>query len=89
MFEQILTAEKAAASSISGAEWRWAIFSLATCAIVLAIGLAALGIFLFRKKTRDRTLLYFGVFVLLYAVRMFAVELISLIVSSSWVPGFF
>jgi phosphoserine phosphatase RsbU/P len=74
MFLQISTAEKAAANSISVAEWRWAIFALGACAILLTIGLIATGIFLFRKKKTDRTLLYFGVFVVLYAVRIFIRE---------------
>jgi phosphoserine phosphatase RsbU/P len=71
MFHQMSIAGKAAASSISAAEWRWAIFALGACAILLTIGLIATGIFLFRKKNTDRTLLYFGVFVILYAVRIF------------------
>ncbi len=37
--------------------------------ILLTIGLMALGIFLFRHRATDRTLLYFGIFVVLYAVR--------------------
>src|ERR1700692_4689525 len=71
MFPGLSIATQAAESAGSTSEWRWAILSLATCAILLAIGLTAMGIFLFRKKTGDRTLLYFGVFVFLYAVRMF------------------
>ena len=71
MFPSLSIAVQAAESAGSTSEWRWAILSLATCAILLAIGLTAMGIFLFRKKTGDRTLLYFGVFVFFYAVRMF------------------
>lgn len=71
MFPHISIAEKAAASSISAAEWRWAIFAFGACVILLTIGLIATGIFLFRKKNTDRTLLYFGVFVIAYAVRIF------------------
>jgi phosphoserine phosphatase RsbU/P len=53
------------------AEWRWAVYSIGLCAILLTIGFLATGIFLFRKKTTDRALLYFGVFVILYGVRVF------------------
>jgi hypothetical protein len=63
-----------AAISPSIAEWRWAIFSIGIGAIFLAIGLFAAGIFLWRKQTTDRTLLYFGVFVILYALRVFLRE---------------
>jgi sigma-B regulation protein RsbU (phosphoserine phosphatase) len=64
----------AAAGSASVGQWRWAVFSVAIGAILLTIGFLAVGIFLFRKKTTDRTLLYFGVFSILYAVRMFMRE---------------
>jgi sigma-B regulation protein RsbU (phosphoserine phosphatase) len=87
MFQQISIAEKAAARYISAAEWRWAIFALGVCAILLTIGLIATGIFLFRKKNKstDRTLLYFGVFVILYAVRIFIRE--QPLVSVFAIPG--
>src|SRR5580704_18566033 len=62
---------QAAESASSASEWRWAILSLATCAILTTIGITAIGIFLVRRKTGDRALLYFGVFAFLYAVRMF------------------
>jgi phosphoserine phosphatase RsbU/P len=63
-----------AAISPSIAEWRWAIFGIGIGAILLAIGLVAAGIFLWRKQTTDSTLLYFGVFVILYAFRVFLRE---------------
>jgi len=74
MFQHLPIADRATGNSIPIAEWRWAILSLGTCAILLAIGFIATGIFLFRKKKTDRALLYFGVFVILYAVRMFMRE---------------
>lgn len=61
----------AAPNAFSAADWRWAIFSVGICAILLTIGLIALGIFFFRNRVTDRTLLYFGIFVVLYAVRVF------------------
>lgn len=71
MFLDVLTANLAAESSISVNEWRWTIVSIGIGAILLSIGLVSTGIFLFRKKSTDRTLLYFGLFVLLYAIREF------------------
>ncbi|HSY65527.1 MAG TPA: hypothetical protein VK829_13075, partial [Terriglobales bacterium] len=71
MLQRLPIATLADAGSVSISEWRWAILSLGICAILLTIGVIATGVFLFRKKNTDRTLLYFGVFVILYAVRMF------------------
>lgn len=58
-------------SAFTAADWRWAIFSVGICAILLTIGLIALGIFVFRNRVTERTLLYFGIFVVLYGVRLF------------------
>ncbi len=55
-------------------EWRWAIFSLGIAFILLSIGLAALALFVFRRRTAGQLPLYFSVFVILYAVRMIARE---------------
>src|SRR5580700_7300751 len=72
MFLDLLLLNSATASDIPLTEWRWAILSIGVGAILLAIGLIALGIFLFRKRTTERTLLYFGIFVVVYAIRIFA-----------------
>jgi hypothetical protein len=61
----------AADNSISVAEWRWTIISIGIGTLLLSIGLTSTGLFLFRKKSSDRSLLYFGLFVLLYAIREF------------------
>lgn len=61
----------AATNAFSDAELRWAIFSIGIAAILLFIGFIAIGIFLFRKQATERTLLYFGMFVILYAIRVF------------------
>jgi len=74
MFQNVSLAKLAATSPAPITEWRWTIFGVGVGAILLTIGLIAMGIFLFRKKNRDRALLYFGLFVILYAVRIFARE---------------
>ena len=74
MFQHLSIASLVAVDSVSTSEWRWALFSVAIGAILLMIGLLAVCIFLIRKKTADRALLYFGIFVILYAVRMFMRE---------------
>jgi hypothetical protein len=60
-----------ATSTFPNAEWRWAIFDSGVAAILLTIGFVSIGIFLLRKQTTERTLLYLGVYVILYAVRIF------------------
>ena len=72
MFLDLLLLNSATASDIPLVEWRWAILSIGVGAILLTIGLIALGIFLFRKKTTERALFYFGIFVVVYAIRIFA-----------------
>src|SRR5271170_501122 len=74
MLRESLFAALAAPSPPTVFEWRWAIFSVGIGAILLTIGVLAMTVFLFRRKTADRTLLYFGIFVILYAVRMFVRE---------------
>jgi len=64
----------AAITTFSNAEWRWTIFAVGIGAILLTIGFIAVRIFLFRKQTTDRTLLYLGIYVILYAVRIFLRE---------------
>jgi hypothetical protein len=75
MLQPASVANLAATSTFSNTEWRWTIFAIGIGAILLAIGFIAVGIFLFRKQITDRTLLYFGIFVILYAVRIFLREL--------------
>ena len=71
MFLYDFSANLTTASGVSAAEWRWTILSVGVGAILLTIGLIAMGIFLFRKKPTDRALLYFSIFVVIYAVRIF------------------
>jgi hypothetical protein len=71
MFQNVSLANLAAANPDPSAAWRWTVFGVGVGAILLAIGLFAIGIFLFRKGTTDRTLFYFGIFVVIYAVRIF------------------
>jgi hypothetical protein len=61
-----------AVASFSRAELRWEFANLAAAVALLSISLAALALFFFRRKTRDLTLIYFGLFCTLYAVRLLA-----------------
>src|SRR5256885_11132348 len=51
---------------------RSTLFPYTTLFRSLFVGLAAAALFLFRRQSRDLTLIYFGVFCSMYAVRLFA-----------------
>ena len=51
-------------------ELGWQLAGVAIGFLLMAIGLAAAGLFLFRRKSSDFTLVYFGVFSIFYAVRL-------------------
>ena len=57
-------------NDFSDAQWRWTIFSLAVGFVLLGIGVAALALFFIRRRTAGQLPLYFGSFVIFYAVRM-------------------
>jgi sigma-B regulation protein RsbU (phosphoserine phosphatase) len=71
MLQNVSLAKLAVASPDPFAAWRWTVFGVAVGAILLTIGFFAIGVFLFRKRTTDRVPLYFGIFVVIYAVRIF------------------
>jgi len=66
----LLLAQAVASFSRSGLRWELAIIAAAVA--ILSIALAAIALFFFRRTTRDLTLVYFGVFCVLYAVRLLA-----------------
>jgi hypothetical protein len=61
-----------AAASISRSELRWEYANAAAAVLLLSIGLAAIALFGFLRRARDLTLIYFGLFAILYAVRLLA-----------------
>jgi phosphoserine phosphatase RsbU/P len=63
----VLATEMTAAAR---SDLRWELAGIAMGFILLAIGLASLAVFLFRRKSRDRTLVYFSSFAILYAIRL-------------------
>jgi sigma-B regulation protein RsbU (phosphoserine phosphatase) len=60
--------------ALSRSELRWELADIAAAVVLLAIALAAIALFFFRRKTRDLTLIYFGLFCILYAVRLLALR---------------
>jgi len=59
--------------SLSRSELLWEFANFAAAVALLAIALAAIGLFLFRRKTRDLTVIYFSLFCALYSVRLLVV----------------
>jgi len=55
-------------------ELRWEFFNLAVGIALLAVALSALALFFFRRRMREFTLLYFGLFAMLFALRLLAVR---------------
>ncbi len=57
-------------SASTRSELRWEVAGVAIGCVLLAIGLAAMALFLFRRRSSDLTLVYFSSFAILYAVRL-------------------
>lgn len=57
---------------VSRAELRWEFANIAAGVALLSIALAAIAFFFFRRSARDLTLIFFGLFCILYAVRLLA-----------------
>jgi phosphoserine phosphatase RsbU/P len=56
--------------SFSRSELRWELANIAAAVVLLSVALAAIALFFVRRRTHDLTLIYFGVFCILYAVRL-------------------
>jgi len=61
-------------ASFSRSELLWELANIAAAVVILSIALAAIALFCFRRRTRDLTLIYFGLSCILYAVRLLAVR---------------
>jgi sigma-B regulation protein RsbU (phosphoserine phosphatase) len=58
--------------SPSPSDLRWELANIAAAVAILSSALAAIALFCFRRRTRDLTLIYFGLVGILYAVRLLA-----------------
>ncbi|HEX4380881.1 MAG TPA: SpoIIE family protein phosphatase [Candidatus Acidoferrum sp.] len=56
--------------TLTPTELRWDLLNIGVAVLLLVIGLTASILFFFRPKWRDRSLIYFGVFTILYALRL-------------------
>jgi phosphoserine phosphatase RsbU/P len=53
---------------------RWEVLHVTVGIILLVAGWAAVALYAFRRKTRDLTLLYFGLFSIIYGIRLLALQ---------------
>ncbi len=53
---------------------RWEVLKVAVAIVLLVAGWSAIALFCFRRKTRDLTLVYFGLSSLLYGARLLALQ---------------
>lgn len=65
-------------TNLPKSELRWELAGIVVGAILLAIGLLALAVFVSRRRSGDRTLIYFGIFTVIYAVRLLVTQPIVL-----------
>src|ERR1700733_10388008 len=56
--------------TLTPTELRWDLLNVGVGVLLLVIGLTAATLFFFRLKWRDRSLIYFGVSTILYALRL-------------------
>src|SRR5215475_7750614 len=62
--------------TLSPTELRWDLVNISVGVLLLVIGLTVSALFFFRLKWRDRSLIYFGVFTILYAVRLLGTRML-------------
>lgn len=62
--------------TLTPTELRWDLLNVGVGVLLLVIGLTATVLFFFRLKSRDRSLVYFGVFTILYAVRLLGARML-------------
>ena len=62
--------------TMTPSQLRWDLLNVGVGMLLLVIGLAAISLFFFRFKSRDRSLIYFGLFTILYAIRLLGNRLI-------------
>jgi phosphoserine phosphatase RsbU/P len=56
--------------TMTPSELRWDLLNVGVGVLLVVVGLAAISLFFFRFKSRDRSLVYFGLFTILYAIRL-------------------
>src|ERR1700759_2052650 len=62
--------------TLTPTDLRWDLVNIGVGVLLLAIGLTVSTLFFFRPKWRDRSLIYFGVFTMLYAIRLLGTRML-------------
>jgi phosphoserine phosphatase RsbU/P len=62
------------ADFVSRGELRWEFASVSVAVVLLSVAVAAIALFFFRRGSRDLTLIDFGLFCILYAVRLLTLQ---------------
>jgi phosphoserine phosphatase RsbU/P len=62
--------------TLTPSDLRWDLVNISVGVLLLVIGLTASTLFFFRIKWRDRSLIYFGVFTMLYAIRLLGTRML-------------
>jgi serine phosphatase RsbU (regulator of sigma subunit) len=65
------------AHTLTRSELRWEFLNIAVAVILLVVGAFSLALYFLRRQSRELTLIFFGTFVILYAVRLFANQTIA------------
>jgi hypothetical protein len=74
MLPWLLLADQTFTVKVVRSELRWEVLKVAVAIVLLGTGLSATALFYFRRKTRDLTLVYFGLFSLFYGVRLLGLQ---------------
>jgi phosphoserine phosphatase RsbU/P len=74
MLPWLLLADQTFTVKVVRSELRWEVLKVAVAIVLLGTGLSATALFYFRRKTRDLALVYFGLFSVLYGVRLLALQ---------------
>src|ERR1700759_639359 len=62
--------------TLTPSDLRWDLVNISVGVLLLVIGLTVATLFFFRPKWRDRSLIYFGVFTMLYAIRLLGTRML-------------
>jgi phosphoserine phosphatase RsbU/P len=73
MLQALLLAQTITAT-VTRSQLRWELLHVAVAFVLLVAGGSAIALFCFRRKTRDLTLVYFGLFTLLYGIRLLGLQ---------------
>jgi len=74
MLQPVPLLAQAVTATFTRSQLRWELLHLAIGVVLLVSGCLAIALFFFRRKTRELTLLYFGLFSLLYGARLLVLQ---------------